>query len=101
MGPVNADNKAKKEAMKRLRQARQQTIKRVSAKLKVQRKAIQAIREQLEEGAKTVPEIAEATGYESALVLWLITALRKYGELLEDEKNGSYFRYRLAAIDSE
>jgi predicted transcriptional regulator len=101
MGPMNADDKAKKEAMKRLRKARNQTIKRVSAKLKVQRKAIQAIKGQLEEEARTVPEIAEATGYESALVLWLITALRKYGEILEDEKDGSYFRYRLAGSVSD
>jgi hypothetical protein len=83
--------------LRSLRETRQELIKKATARMKEQRRQIRAIREQLAGGARTVPEIAEATGMGSAEVLWLVAALKKYGEVLEDAKDGSYFRYRLAA----
>jgi len=85
----------KKEAMKALRQARKQWIADASARMKVQKKALKGIRSRLESGAGTVPEIAAATGMPPADVLWYVAALKKYGEIAETEKDGSYFRYAL------
>lgn len=55
-----------------------------------------AIKRALADGPRTVPELAEATGLPSRTVLWNVTAMRKYGGLLEDSLDGSYPRYALA-----
>jgi hypothetical protein len=83
--------------LRSLRETRQELIKKATARMKEQRRQIRAIREQLAGGPRTVPEIADATGMGAAEVLWFVAALKKYGEVLEDAKDGSYFRYRLAA----
>jgi len=95
MSEVSEEKTEEKEAMKKLRAARKQTIKGAAARMKKQRKEIKAIREQLEDKAGTVVEIAEATGIESSQVLWYLAALKNYGQILEGEKEGSYFRYQL------
>ena len=64
--------------------------------MKENRKAVKAIKEQLRDEPRTVPEIAEATGLAPAKVLWFIATLKKYGEILEGDKDGGYFRYYLA-----
>jgi len=95
MSELSEEKTEEKEAMKRLRAAREQTIKAAAARMKKQRKAIKAIREQLEDKAGTVVEIAEATGIDSSQVLWYLAALKNYGQIVEGEKDGSYFRYQL------
>ena len=90
----------KKEAMKKLRESRKSIIKKTSARVKENRKALKAIKEQLRDGAKTVPEIADATGLASAEVLWFVATLKKYGEIFEGDKDGGYFRYYLADTTS-
>jgi hypothetical protein len=90
-------NDSSMEPLTSLREAREELIKKATARMKEQRRQIRAIREQLAGGPRTVPEIAAATGLGSAEVLWFVAALKKYGEVLEDAKDGSYFRYRLAA----
>ena len=42
-----------------------------------------------------MPEIAAATGLPVSEVLWYVATLKKYGEILEGPKDGSYYRYRL------
>ena len=86
----------KKEALKALRKSRKEFIKKASAMMKAQKKALGAIQGQLESGAATVPEIANATGMPAAEVLWYLAALKKYGGIVEAQKDGSYFRYALA-----
>ncbi len=54
-----------------------------------------AIRKALASGPATVPALAEATGIEARRVLWLVTAMRKYGAIAEDTTEGSYVRYAL------
>ncbi len=54
-----------------------------------------AIRKALADGPRTVPEIAESVGISSAEVLWLVTAMRKYGLLAEHSVAGDYVRYAL------
>ena len=99
MSEVSKTRIEKKEAMKKLRESRKAIIKLTSARVKENKKAIKAIKEQLRAEARTVPEIAEATGLASAEVLWFIATLKKYGEILEGDKDGSYFRYCLAEAE--
>jgi DNA invertase Pin-like site-specific DNA recombinase len=95
MDPTQADKNDKKEAMKKLRRSRSEWIKKASAAVKSQKKLLKSIKEQLAKGAGTIPEIADATGISSHEVLWLMAALKKYGQIVEAEKDGSYFRYAL------
>jgi predicted transcriptional regulator len=101
MSEANEAKADKKEAMKRLRQSRKDAIKGTSARVKENKRAIKAIKDHLKDEARTVPEIAAATGLASAEVLWFIATLKKYGEILEGDKDGGYFRYYLADIASQ
>jgi len=89
--PVN------KEALKELRQARKAAIAEASKRMKAQKKALKAIREQMgDEEGRTIPEIAQAVSMSPAEVLYCVATMKKYGEVLEGDKDGAYFRYRLA-----
>jgi predicted Rossmann fold nucleotide-binding protein DprA/Smf involved in DNA uptake len=90
------DTQARKTAMKTLREDRKTLIKAASTKMKRQKKAIDAILDQLKDGAQTVPAIAAATGAPTAETLWYMAALKKYGQIKEAEKDGGYFTYELA-----
>ena len=95
MTEANEENRVQKEAMKKLREARKVKITAAKARMKEQRKTIKAIKEQLKDSPLTVPEIAAATGIEPSHVLWFLAALKKYGQIVEGEKDGSYFQFRL------
>ena len=101
MSEVATEKTEKKEAMKKLRESRKDIIKATSARVKENKKAVKAIKEQLRAEARTVPEIAEATSIASADVLWFVATLKKYGEVVEGDKDGGYFRYYLAAEREE
>ena len=58
-----------------------------------------AIKKALAAGPLTVPEIAEASGLSTRTTLWTVTAMRKYGSVVEDSTDGSYVRYALVAKD--
>lgn len=96
MSQSDQEKREHKQAMKKLRAAREQTIKAAVGRMKEQKKAVKAIKQQLEDKAGTVPEIATATDLELSEVMWFIATLKKYGEIIEGEKDGSYFRYCLA-----
>ena len=49
----------------------------------------------LEEGAKTVPELAEAVELPSHEVLWYVMGMKKYGTVVEAEPVDGYFKYAL------
>ena len=85
----------KKEAIKMLRSDRKEWITMASNRVKEQRKERKAIKKYLENQPATVPEIADATGIPSDKVLWYLATLKKYGDIVEGEKDGSYFRYVL------
>ena len=87
----------KKAAMKKLRQERKFIIQKTSARVSRQNKTVKAIKEELEKGDRTVPEIAEAVDLPAHEVLWYVAALKKYGEVLEAKKDSGYYRYKLAA----
>jgi hypothetical protein len=84
-----------KEALKQLKAARKEQIVAGTMRMKEQRRAVKAIKAQLEGAELTVPEIAAATGLPASEVLYYVATLKKYGEILEGPKDGSYYRYRL------
>lgn len=100
--PIEADSG--KEALKRLKAARKMQIASATGRMQEQRRAVKAIKASLAGAELTVPEIAAATGLPASEVLWYVATLKKYGEILEGAKAGSYFRYRLgqaAAAETE
>lgn len=84
-----------KQTMKALRESRQVTIARARQTIKENNVVFKAIRQQIAKEAKTVPEIAEVLEMDTAIVLRFVSALKKYGEALEDAKDGDYFKYKL------
>jgi hypothetical protein len=98
------ESESRKEAMQALKAARKGQIVAATARMKEQRKAVKAIKEQLAGLELTVPEIAAATGLPASEVLWYVASLKKYGEILEGPKASGYYRYRLneaAALEAE
>jgi biotin operon repressor len=82
--------------LKRLRQERKFYIERARQMVKERNKQMTAVKSTLKEAAATVPQIAEALKMESAEVLLIISALRKYGEVVEGAKADDYFTYQLS-----
>lgn len=91
----------RKEAMKTLREIRRDIIQAAAQRVKNQKREMDAIREALQSGGRTVPELAEQTGMDPSAVLWFVATLKKYGEIVEGEKDGSYFRYELVRSAAE
>lgn len=83
------------ETLKRLREERKETVARVQALLKEQQAKRKTIRKAMEEGPKTVPEVADLTGFASHDVMWYMMAMKKFGLIEELEMDGEYYRYQL------
>jgi len=92
-----SEKDTQKETMKRLRDIRKESIRAAAARVKEQNQGVKAITEQMKDQPRTIPEIAEATGMPSSDVMWYVATLKKYGQVLEADQDGSYFRYQLAA----
>jgi hypothetical protein len=63
--------------------------------VKIRNKRKAAIKKVLKDGPRTVPQVAEATGFEPRDVLWTLTAMRKYGAAVEVGTEGDYPTYAL------
>jgi hypothetical protein len=83
-----------KEAMKALRKSRKGAIAAATVRMKEQKARVKAIKKEIQTHPRTVPEIAEVT-ISSSEVLWWLAALKKFGEIMEVDKDGSFFRYQL------
>jgi predicted transcriptional regulator len=95
---MNGDDeriKKKKEAMKKLRSDRKEWITEASTVVKKQKEERKAIKKHIENQPATVLEISGTTGIPSDRVLWYLATFKKYGEIVEGEKDGGYFRYVL------
>lgn len=90
-----------KAAMKALRQERKAWIKAAAAKVKEHNSALGAIRAQLKDAPRTVPEIAQGAGLSTSKVMWYVASMKKFGEILEADQDDSYFRYQLAGGEKE
>jgi hypothetical protein len=95
MSQSEAAKQARKAALKKLREDRRQTIEAAARTMKEQKKALDAIRQQLREADRTVPELAAGAGMSTSEAMWIVATLKKYGEIAEGEKDGGYFRYKL------
>jgi hypothetical protein len=82
-----------KGALKKLREERRVWVDNAKQSIKAQNQIIKQIKAQIADTAKTVPEIAQATGMPTAQVLLYIAGLKKYGVVAEAEKDGDYFKY--------
>jgi len=69
----------------------------VKEKQKEYRQIRKSILKELEEGPKSIPDIAKATGYSQDIITFYLMTLRKYGEVLVDELDDmdEYFTYKL------
>ena len=67
----------------------------VLERVKYGKRVASAIRESLKDGPKTVPEMVELTKLPDVDVFWYVNALKKYGEVAVESKDGSYNRYRV------
>ena len=85
-----------REALKRLREQNVAKVEAAQARLKEQIKVVNEITRVLKEGPATVPSLAQATGLPTQTVFWQLTALKKYGQVVEGEQDGDYFQYRLS-----
>ena len=95
------ENTDQKAAMKTLRQERKAWIQAAAAKVKEHNSALKAIRTQLKDAPRTVPEIAEGAGLSTSKVMWYVASMKKFGEILEGDQDDSYFRYQLAGGEKE
>lgn len=94
-----SDEDKKKERLARLRKVREENKKCVE-KATAGWKASNAVRKEITgvmKGApRTVPEIAQLSGVPAHDVLWHVTAMKKFGQVVEVEQEGGYYRYQLA-----
>jgi DNA-directed RNA polymerase specialized sigma subunit len=90
---MNEKRTIDKEALKKLREERRIWVDNAKQSIKTQNQIIKQIKAQIADSAKTVPEIAQATGMPTSQVLLYIAGLKKYGLVAEAEKDGDYFKY--------
>jgi Fic family protein len=94
---MSDNKKMDKEALKKLREERRVWVEKAKKSIKAQNQIIKQIKAQITDAAKTIPEIAQATDMSTSQVVLYISGLKKYGIVAEAEKDGDYFRYRLAS----
>lgn len=87
---------AKKQAqlLKELREEHQETVARTQDLLKEQGKIERDILKLIKEESKTVPAIASELELPTDRVLWFLTALKKYDQVMEDGMDGEYVLYK-------
>lgn len=89
--------RARTEMLKRLREAHQQTVAETQTLLREQSSIRKNLRKAMAGGPKTVPQIAENCDLSADQVLWHVTAMKKYDEIVETGMDGEYYQYQLAS----
>ncbi|MFH2091275.1 MAG: winged helix-turn-helix domain-containing protein [Pseudomonadota bacterium] len=90
---------AKKTAIKELRAQRKDLIAAASSTMKNQKKDINAIKDFLKGGAATIPDIAKGIDLPKDKTLWYVATMKKYGQIIESQKEGSFFKYALNELE--
>ena len=88
------EKKKRAQVLKELRTKHQTTVDRTQALLKEQGKIERDILKLITEESKTVPTIASELELPTHRVLWFLTALKKYDQVLEDGMDGEYVLYK-------
>lgn len=99
MTTTEKENAQKRTAMLAdLRKQNREKVEIAQSMLKEQQTARKSISRVIQGTPRSVPEIAAATELPPEDVLWHITAMKKYGEVVEDGLNDDYeyYLYRLA-----
>jgi predicted transcriptional regulator len=94
MSKKREDPKKRAIFLKQLREEHKETVKQAQEKLKAQQALRRNICKLMREEPKTVPEVAEASGVPAREVLWHITAMKKYGLVIETGMCGEYYLYQ-------
>ena len=84
-----------KKPIQVLRERRGGVPKELLERSRAQAKTRKKISEALEDGPKTVPEVAKATAIPSHEVLWKLMGMKKYGLIVEGEERDGYYQYAL------
>lgn len=92
--PVKASDDYR-EKIKSLREERKDIIARNRELLKNQSYERGLIHKGLKFADKTIPELAEETGLPGNIILYYLSAMRKYGLVKEAAHTGAYYKYRL------
>lgn len=82
--------------LKRLREEHAEAVSRTQALLKEQQAFRKRLREAMQDGPKTIPQIAAAASLPADQVLWHVMAMKKYDLVREVGKDGEYYKYALA-----
>jgi predicted transcriptional regulator len=88
------EKKKRAQALKTLRAKHQTTVDRTQALLKEQGKIERDILKLIKETSKTVPVLAAELELPTHRVLWFLTALKKYDQVMEDGMDGEYVLYK-------
>jgi Fic family protein len=91
---VKSDGESR-DKLKALKEERRDIISKNMERLKKQNNDTGLIKKMLKDESKTIPELAKETGIKSDLVLYYISTMKKYGEIVEAGHTGRYFRYSL------
>ncbi|MBK7915078.1 MAG: helix-turn-helix transcriptional regulator [Chloroflexi bacterium] len=94
MSDKREDAKKRAILLKQLREAHKETVAHAQEKLKAQQAVRRDICKLMRDQPKTVPEVAEASGIPAHEVLWHITAMKKYGLVVETGMCGEYYLYQ-------
>jgi hypothetical protein len=84
------------ERLKQLREQHRGTVAQTQALLKEQKALRQKLCQAMRTGPKTIPDIAQAAGVPADQALWHITAMKRYGLIVETGQCGDYYLYGLA-----
>lgn len=90
------DRKQQTAQLKQVREAHPETVESTQSHLKEQQAIRKTLRQALKDGPLTVPELAAAVEMPSDVVLWHVTAMKKYGLVVEAGFDGEYYQYDLA-----
>jgi predicted transcriptional regulator len=89
------ESRKRSQLLKRIREEHKETVERTQARLRDQKAVRRQLFKVLQDGPKTVPEIAAAIDLPTHEVLWHVTAMKKYDLAAEAGMSGEYFLYQL------
>jgi predicted transcriptional regulator len=93
---MNKDEARKRaDLLKRLREQHAASVEATQALLKDLQAVRKSIRQAMQAGPKTVPELATDIQLPTQEVLWHVIAMKKYGLVTEAGLDDGYYRYRL------
>jgi hypothetical protein len=91
---TQAETTSRADMLKRLREQHAESFTRTQALYKEHRRIQQEICKMIRDTPKTVPDVAAAIALPTHEVLWHLTAMKKYGTVVENGMCGDYPLYK-------